>query len=390
MNPTSSAGAGERILLTGATGFLGQQILRVLLHSRPAARLVVLARPTAEKTAAERVRQLVGRLCAPESRAEAMSRIDVLAADTGLPRCGLSESEWMAAAEATTRIIHAAAAVRFDAPLEETRRANVGGVRNLLDLARESHRRGSLRAFTHVSTAFVAGCRAGLVREDELDAGQSFRNDYERTKFEAERLVQDRLEDLPAAIVRPSVVVGDSRTGVTTSFHMMYWPLRAYAKHGWRIVPGTAATVVDMVPVDFVADATVHLSFDRRALGRTFHLCAGPERSATIGEIAAAASRFFHVPPPRFVRPGLFLALLRPLLSAVLWGPRRRILRNGAFYRPYLDMRLEFDTAQADALLSPAGIRPAPVLDYLERLFAFCLETDWGHHAPQTPSPSQS
>jgi hypothetical protein len=80
--------------------------------------------------------------------------------------------------------------------------------------------------------------------------------------------------------------------------------------------------------------------------------------------------------------PVLFLALLRPLLAATLWGPRRRILRQGRFYRPYLDMRLEFDTTQADSLLAPAGIAPPRVMDSLERLFAFCVETDWGRRLP--------
>ena len=84
------------------------------------------------------------------------------------------------------------------------------------------------------------------------------------------------------------------------------------------------------------------------------------------------------MPPPRFVNPALFLALLRPVLMVALWGPRRRILRQGGFYRPYLDMRLEFDTTQADALLAPAGIEPPRVMEYLERLFAYCVESDWG------------
>jgi hypothetical protein len=65
-----------------------------------------------------------------------------------------------------------------------------------------------------------------------------------------------------------------------------------------------------------------------------------------------------------------------------LWGRRRRMLRAGRFYRPYFDMALQFDTSRADAMLEPAGIRPPHVMEYLERLFAFCLESDWGRLTP--------
>jgi len=388
---TSHSGAGERILLTGATGFLGREILHVLVRTRPEARLLLLARGTADQSAAQRIDGIVERCYGADERESVRRRIEVVAADTSAPRCALSERDWTAAADGVTRVIHAAAAVRFDAPAQEARRANTGGARNLLELAAEASRRGSLLALSHVSTAFVAGERAGLVREEELEQGQRFRNTYERTKYEAEILVREHMRELPALILRPSIVVGDSRSGVTTSFHTMYWPLRVYAKRRWRMVPGRPETPIDMVPVDFVAEAAAHLTFEPKAVGRTLHLCAGPSRSTTIGEITAVASRFFQVPPPRFVEPGVFLALLRPLLFATLWGSRRRILRKGAFYRPYLNMQLEFDTAQADSLLAPSGIRPPNVMDYLERLFAYCLETDWGRrHDPTPPPASQS
>jgi nucleoside-diphosphate-sugar epimerase len=134
-----------------------------------------------------------------------------------------------------------------------------------------------------------------------------------------------------------------------------------------------------------VAEAAAWLAFEPRAAGSTFHLCAGPSRSATIREIATAAARFFHVPRPRFVPPGPVLAVLRPVLLATVWGRHRRFVRRGRIFRPYLDMRTEFDTTQADSLLAPAGISPPRVVDYLERLFEFCRETDWGQRLKGQP-----
>jgi hypothetical protein len=135
-----------------------------------------------------------------------------------------------------------------------------------------------------------------------------------------------------------------------------------------------------------VAEAVAHLAGEERALGRCAHLCAGPSGCATLRQIAEYASGFFKAPPVRFVNPALFLGLLRPILLAALWGPRRRILRDGRFYHPYFRMQTTFDTSAAEELLGPAGIRPPGVMDYIEKLFRYCVESDWGSRptAPYT------
>ena len=91
---------------------------------------------------------------------------------------------------------------------------------------------------TYVSTAYVAGDRRGLAREAELDVGQGFRNAYEQSKHEAERLVWSRRERLPVTIVRPSIVVGERGTGWTASFNVVYGPLRAFASGTYPRAPG--------------------------------------------------------------------------------------------------------------------------------------------------------
>ena len=147
VNPLSTTGAGERIVLTGATGFLGQQILAACCWNaaRGASGALDARHRGAERGPASR--RLLERCCGAEERAAARRRIEVFAADTAAERCGLSERDWTAAADGATRVIHAAASVRFDMTLEEARRVNVGGARNLLALAQEAGRRGTLRSF---------------------------------------------------------------------------------------------------------------------------------------------------------------------------------------------------------------------------------------------------
>jgi long-chain acyl-CoA synthetase len=282
----------------------------------------------------------------------------------------------------TTRVIHCAATVRFDHSLKEARRINVEGTRRVLDFAGGARK---LKSLAYVGTAYVAGEREDLVRESELAVGQNYRNTYEQTKAEAEALVRSRLDSLPGVILRPSIIVGDSRTGVTSSFKMMYWPLKIYARRLWRTVPGYPNAVLDIVPVDFVAAAVARLAFDEAARGATVHLCAGPKGSATIEQIARRAAEYFKVREPRFVDPKLFFALVRPLLFMILWGRKRRVLVDGRAYRDYFTMRMQFDTTNAERLLGPAGVEPPPVMDYLDRLLNYCVASDWGRKAVTVP-----
>src|SRR5919197_1219826 len=150
-------------------------------------------------------------------------------------------------------------------------------MRGVLAALYDDVERGGLRRMTYVSTAYVAGTRHNEVREDELDAGQDFRNPYEQSKHEAETMVRKHQRKLPITIARPSIVVGERGTGWTSSFNVIYGPLRAFASGAFPVLPGRSSAIIDVVTVDYVADSVLALTAAPEAEGGTYHLVAGDE-----------------------------------------------------------------------------------------------------------------
>jgi nucleoside-diphosphate-sugar epimerase len=270
-----------------------------------------------------------------------------------------------ALAERVTTIVHAAASVSFTLSLSQARQINLEGTRRMLDFAELVLDRGGLHRYGHVSTAYVAGTHAGRFAERDLDVGQDFHNSYEQSKFEAEQLVRAR-PWLPFTILRPSIVVGDRRTGWTAAFNVLYWPLRAFARGLFETVPAVPSAPVDVVPVDYVADAIHELCEAPDPLGETFHLTAG-RHASTIGEIAHLASRYFRRPAPKVLPPAEFRA-----------QGSRAALNGSSAYFPYFAIEAVFDDAATRARLDPAGIQVSPLRDYLERLLDFATQSRWG------------
>ncbi len=248
------------VFLTGATGFLGMEVLARLVEAGDR-QVVALVRPGAEATAAERLDAVLAQLWRdPEPYRD---RVRAVAGDVTRPGLGIEPAERAALAEEVGAVLHCAASISFDLPLDDARAINVEGTREVIGFARECKTLGRLERFLHVSTAYVSGKHGGTFGEHELDAGQDFRNTYEQTKWEAEHIVREA-DDLAPAIARPSIVMGESDTGWTPAFNVLYWPLRAFSRGLFSEIPALPVAHVDIVPVDYVADALVHLLDIRR------------------------------------------------------------------------------------------------------------------------------
>jgi len=332
------------VLLTGATGFVGREILSRFLE-RDDRDVFALVRAPSDDEAA-------GRLPAHE-------RLTAVAGDIQQRGLGLADATRERLRDEVGTVLHCAASVSFDLSLPESRSVNVEGTRRMLDFARSCSR---LERFSYVSTAYVAGEPGRLFREDELAVGQSFRNPYERSKFEAELAVRSEGTGLPVQILRPSIVVGDSTTGRTSAFNVLYAPLKAYARGLVRAIPARRDSPVDIVPVDYVADRAHELATN--GPDGTFHLVAG-RNATTVGKLLDLSAEELGRPAPTVVPPTLYRRWLHPWL-------RRKYpaLRRMEVYFPYFSMRVRFDDTR---------LGPGPKVErYFHRLVRYAERARWG------------
>jgi thioester reductase-like protein len=360
------------VLLTGATGFVGMEILaRYLARTDASVHVPVRARDAAE--AGARVEDTLE--CLFGHRDAYRDRVVPLRADIESPGLGLTQPERESLAEIVTDIVHCAASVSFSLPLPQSRQVNVDGTRHMLDLAKLCQKRGRLERFSYISTAYVAGEHYGAFGEDELDIGQHFRNPYEQSKFEAERLVHAHGRMLPVQIFRPSIVVGEQSTGWTASFNVLYTPLKAFVRGKLPALPARRSAPVDVVPVDYVADAVFELSHGPVDDCRTFHLVAG-RHATTVGRLIELSAERLSRRQPAVIPPRLFKTVVFPALRRR--GNVGRGLEKSKEFFPYFSMDVTYRDDHARGRLEPAGITAPPIEDYFDRLLDFAQVAEWG------------
>jgi thioester reductase-like protein len=336
------------LLLTGGTGFLGMELIGRLLEAGDGPDIFLAVRARDGSGARARVDEIVARLY--DNPPESVERLRPVAAELTAPGLAIGADDRAELIAHVDRVVHCAASISFTLPIEEAREINVQGTQGVMDLARQLPR---LERLVHVSTAYVAGRAPTFFAEDDI-GGRDFRNTYEQTKLEAEIAVA-AADDLPSAIVRPSIVVGESETGWTSAFNVLYWPLQAFTRGLLATVPADPDGVVDMVPVDHVAEVIERATFAPEASGR-YHAVAG-ERAPTVAELIEEVCRLMDRKVPALSEPGT-LPIDHP----------------AGVFAAYFDVKTRFDDRRGREI---AGAAPGP-FEYLPRLLEFAREARWG------------
>jgi len=346
----------ETIFLTGFPGFIAGRLLKRL--AADGARFLLLVQPAL----AVRARAEVARLA--QETGAGVERFRLVEGDITRERLGMSPEDFELARAETTTVFHLAAVYDLAVERELATRVNVGGTGNVCEFALSLG--DSLRRFHYVSTCYVAGLREGVIREDELEHEAGFRNFYEETKYLAELEVEALKARLPVTIHRPSVVCGDSLTGETEKYDGVYYLIN-YLRPRPRLLAlaniGNRDVRLNVVPVDFVVEAMAALARDDGAVGATVQI-ADPAPLTTyelFESIAQALARrgSLVTVPHVLVRKSLALKVSEKLTG---------LPRVGA---PYFFIKQTYDTARAEALLAPHGLRCPAFPSYVNNLIDF-------------------
>jgi nucleoside-diphosphate-sugar epimerase len=346
------------IFITGFPGFIAERLVARLASADTQFFLLVEQRMTdTAMRSAERIAADTG---------TPLENFALITGDITMPNLGIDPADVEEIRAETTDVFHLAAV--YDLAVEEgvALAVNLAGTKNVNAFVRTLP---NLKRYNYVSTCYVAGKRTGRILETELEHNAGFRNFYEETKYLAELEVEGLRNELPVTIFRPSVVVGDSRTGETAKYDGIY-----YLIHYLRKSPGLLRAInvgnndvrLNLVPVDFVVEGMAALSQDETAVGKTIAL-ADPSPLTTAGlfdEIAENLTGKMSVftPPSALIHNALLVPLSPPLtglpISAV----------------PYFFIAQTYDTAVANELLAPHNVTCPDFRTYIGKLLDFVAE----------------
>ncbi len=370
------------IFLTGGTGYIGAHVAANLLERHDAA-LNLLVRGRDSREAEVRVwNALQLHLPFPKFYEYLQSKIRIFLGDLTAPKFGLEAGEYDRLVHTTDSVIHCAASLNRKS--EKTcLNVNLRGTLEVIQLARQAQYYHGLQRFSNVSTVAVAGKRNNeVVTEDQsIDWERSDYDPYARTKKFCEHMVRQLLPDVPLTIFRPSIVLGDSRFPQTTQFDMV----RSFVfLAGLPALPFRPQDKIDIVNVDFVADAISTLHMKVNPEHDTYHLSSG-RGSQTFQELTQALAR------EQSKRGPVFLPILeKPFASGVnLLAKRRGPVGHGAalmkVFMPYLTWNTVFDNTRA---IEEMGRKPTPFSQYSFPLLRFSRENNFAY--PYQPWPESA
>jgi nucleoside-diphosphate-sugar epimerase len=368
------------IFVTGSTGYIGAHVVACLLEDH-SDRLNLLVRARDQREAEVRLwRGLQLHLPFQKFHEYLRSRICIFRGDLTEREFGVPPEAYAELARSTDSVIHVAASLNRKSE-KACLNTNLRGTLEVIKLAVRARDQHGLRRFSHVSTVAVAGQRSNeVMRED--DAIQWDRSDYDpyaRTKKFCEHMIRELLPDVPRTIFRPSIVLGDSRYAETTQFDMV----RAFVfLAGLPVLPFRATDKIDIVPVNYVADAIVTLHQKPQPEHDIYHLSSGTE-SQTFRELTDALARARGKRGPTYLP-----ALEKPFGATVEWlSNRGGNLGYGAsllkVFWPYLVWNTVFDNTR---VVSELGRKPARFSEYSYPLLKFSTENHFTYHYREWPT----
>ncbi|MGR3293410.1 MAG: SDR family oxidoreductase [Candidatus Scalindua sp.] len=393
------------ILVTGSTGFLGSAITQRLLVSGCKLRLLIRKRDTDSSQILFGVESLIKTLILGNQLVEYSqeqflavgerlnngkslhelftSNVEIIEGDITSSSLGLEKQEYMKLCSEVDEVFHCAAVTHFEMQgADEHVVVNIKGTENVLQFTNT----GKQKRLHYISTAYVAGKQNCIIYENQIVNEPLFNNEYERSKFVAEQLVIEyaKSNDIPYTIYRPGIIVGDSKTGATCKFDNLY----LFVKVLFNIknsfikeknedlnditirVPGDPDALINLVPIDYVADAIVAILEKKESIGKIYHITnPNPPRLCELRDLVMALLEI----------KGMHVGIDKELEKQSLGTVEKLFLRQTRSYYSYLFSKLRFDDSGTQEILKGTGIIcPAVTKEFVAVLINFAVSHNWG------------
>ncbi|HVU01785.1 MAG TPA: SDR family oxidoreductase [Polyangiaceae bacterium] len=344
----------EVVLVTGFPSFRARKMVEELLGAKKTSLIAAIVHPKL----AEQAKAFV----AQRDRDE-QARILLYEGDAAAIDLGLSGAEYRELAARVHRVHHLAQVTYPSATRKIAEYVNVGATREVIEFGRMCER---LRCIAIHSSAEVSGNRTGLVLEDDLAARQTFRSPVEETLARAERLARAAMKDLPITVIRPTQVVGDSRTGEVDRFDGPYLLILLMLNAPQEmpvLLPTRGDVLMNLVPVDYVVRAARHIAESPQAIGKTFHVVdPNPLTVRRVFQLVAQSGG--RRLPGGFIPSRVTKALLgAPGVSLLSKSPRA--------FLDHITTPVRYDSRNADDVLHGSGIECPSFESYVDALVQF-------------------
>ncbi|HEV8591681.1 MAG TPA: SDR family oxidoreductase [Pyrinomonadaceae bacterium] len=345
----------QTYFVTGFPGFIAARLVARL--ARPEVQFFLLVQSQFVEKAIQAVEEIAA------ATGTNLDNFALIEGDITLENLGIAEEDLAAIREETTDVFHLAAVYDLAVVKDLAFKVNLDGTKNVNTFARSLP---NLKRYNYISTCYVAGNRTARILESELEHTAGFRNYYEETKYLAELEVEKLKTDLPVTIFRPSVVVGDSKSGETAKYDGIYYLIQYIRKAPGLlrfINVGNKNVRLNLVPVDFVVEAIAALANDANAKGKTIALAdPNPLTTAELFDTLAqhlSGKASVITPPPGLVKWSLNLPFSPPITG---------LPHSGV---PYFFIEQMYDTTVADQLLAMHGVRCPGFKVYARNLLKF-------------------